>query len=185
MALTFSEQTEPGSAAPDFRLPGVDGRIWSLGDFAGARALVIVFMCNHCPYVIAVRERINRLAQDYGPRGVGVVGINSNDASRYPDDSFEAMKKVAREQGYVFPYLFDEDQAVAKAYGAVCTPDFYVYEGGSGFSLRYRGRLDDSWKDPAAVKSRDLAAALDAILAGKPVASDQPSSMGCSIKWRE
>lgn len=142
-------------------------------------------MCNHCPYVVAVRDRINALAREYGPRGVRVVGINSNDAARYPDDSFDQMKRYARELGFQFDYLFDETQEVARAYDAVCTPDPYVYENAGGrFLLRYHGRIDDSWKDPSQVKTRDLALALDAILAGRPVAGTQPPSMGCSIKWK-
>jgi peroxiredoxin len=185
VALTYSPPGELGSLAPDFSLPGVDGGIHRLEDFANARALVVVFMCNHCPYVKAVRERINELAREYAARGVALVGINPNDAVKYPDDSFDAMKAEAREHGFVFPYLQDESQAVARAYGAVCTPDFYVYsQSGKGPTLRYRGRLDDSWKDASAVKRRELAAALDAILAGGSPSPDQLPSMGCSIKWR-
>lgn len=185
MALTYSEKTPFGSAAADFTLPGTDGRIWSLSDFSKAKALVVVFMCNHCPYVKAVKGRINALAKECAGKGAALVGINSNDPIRYPDDNFEAMKQVAKEEGYVFPYLFDETQQIAKAYGAVCTPDFYVYgnEGGT-FRLRYRGRLDDNWKDESAVRTRELAQALDEILAGRKPSEDQKSSMGCSIKWK-
>jgi peroxiredoxin len=185
LALTHSTDTELGSRPPEFTLAGVDGRSWSLGDFAEAKALVVIFMCNHCPYVQAVRGRINALAREYGPRGVKVVGINSNDSVRYPDDSFEAMKKEAKTHGFGFPYLWDESQAVARAYGAVCTPDFYVYgKKGSAFALAYRGRLDDNWKDESAVTRRDLARALDALLSGTEVAGNAVPSMGCSIKWR-
>ncbi|MCM2322929.1 MAG: thioredoxin family protein [Oligoflexia bacterium] len=185
MALTYSEQTELGSVAPAFRLPGTDGRTYGLEDFHSARALVVIFMCNHCPYVKAVKDRINALARDYQSRGVAVVGISSNDSARYPDDGFEAMKRVAREEGFVFPYLWDETQEIARAYGAVCTPDFYVYSRrDEGFALGYRGRLDDNWKDESAVTRRELRDALEAILRGEKPASDQKPSMGCSIKWK-
>lgn len=186
MALTHTPAGERDSLAPSFALPGTDGKVWRLDDFSQARALVVVFMCNHCPYVIAVQERINQLAQEYAPRGVAVVGISANDTERYPQDNLEAMKVRAKEQGYVFPYLLDETQEVARAYGAVCTPDFFVYQKSSAsFRLQYRGRLDDSWKDAQAVRRRDLALALDAILAGQPVTDSQTPSMGCSIKWKE
>ncbi len=188
MALTYSEKGEIGSTAPDFSLPGIGPKgegTWSLGDFAPAKALVIGFICNHCPYVKAIQTRFNDLAKEYQPRGVAVVGINPNDAVRYPDDSFAAMKGRAAEEGYVFPYLQDESQAVAREYGAVCTPDFYVYEKkGTAFRLAYRGRLDDNWKEPAQVKVRDLAKSLDLILSGQSVGPDQIPSMGCSIKWK-
>ncbi len=185
MALTHSQTHQLGTPAPDFRLKGVDGKTYSLKDFSQAKALVVIFMCNHCPYVIAVQERINELAKEYSKRGVALVGINSNDPVQYPSDSFEAMQARAREQGFVFPYLQDESQEVARAYGAVCTPDPFVYENEGGqFKLRYQGRIDDNWKDPSAVKRRDLAETLDAILESKPVPSEQIPSMGCSIKWK-
>ncbi|MEK6707018.1 MAG: thioredoxin family protein [Bdellovibrionota bacterium] len=185
MALTYSEPGEIGSLAPDFYLPGVDGKTYKLKDFESSKALVIVFMCNHCPYVQAVNHRINNLAKEYKLRGVKLVGINPNDAVKYPDDSFDEMKKMAAAEGYVFPYLRDEDQSVARAYGAVCTPDFYVYKPTArGFELAYRGRLDDNWKDEKGVKKHDLAEALEATLSGRQPPSDQPSSMGCSIKWK-
>ena len=185
MALTQSTAAALGKAPSPFSLLGVDGKTWSLGDFASARVLVVVFMCNHCPYVVAVRQRINALAAEYGPCGVRLVAINSNDPVKFPDDNFTAMKADAKKFGYVFPYLFDETQEVARAYDAVCTPDFFVYgKSATGFELSYRGRLDDSWKDPTAVKRRDLALALEEILAGNPVAGEQIPSMGCSIKWK-
>lgn len=190
MALTYSGIAELGSLAPDFNLPGVDGQVYSLAAFQKAKALVVVFMCNHCPYVKAVQGRINALAQEYLSRGVMLVGINSNDTVKYPDDSFEAMKQVSRENHYIFPYLLDESQEVARAYGAACTPDFFVYQNESlgseslRFSLKYRGRLDDSWKDEKAVTRRDLALALNAILSGQLLSSEQISSMGCNIKWK-
>jgi peroxiredoxin len=185
MALTYSTEEELGKPAPDFALPGVDGKTYGLSDFSGSKALVIVFMCNHCPYVIAVQDRINALAKDYASKRVALVGINSNDPVRYPDDDFEAMKRRAKEQGFAFPYLHDATQRTAKDYNAVCTPDPYVFERvGDQFLLRYHGRIDDNWKDESAVKRRDLALALDAILSGKPVSPEQVPSMGCSIKWK-
>ena len=188
MALTYTQppgEKELGSSAPDFKLLGVDGRYWSLSDFSKNKALVVIFMCNHCPYVIAVQDRINALAREYGPRGVAVVGINSNDTQKYPADSFEAMKVRSSEQSFAFPYLLDETQQVAREYGAVCTPDPFVFaqEGGQ-FVLRYHGRIDDSWKEPEKVSSRDLAQALDAILSGARPDPKQAPAMGCSIKWR-
>ncbi len=182
MALTTTPAGELGAPLPPFSLRGVDGKTYSDQSFKNAPALVIVFMCNHCPYVIAVQSRINALAKEYMDRGVALIGINSNDSVRYPDDDFEAMKKRAEEQGYAFPYLWDESQKTAKDFGAVCTPDFFVYD--SRQQLRYRGRLDDSWKDESLVKQRDLAQALDGLLAGRALSSDQKPSMGCSIKWK-
>jgi peroxiredoxin len=178
-------ENELGSLAPGFSLKGVDGKVHALADYSSSKALVVIFMCNHCPYVIAVQERINELAKEFGPRGVSIVGINSNDTIRYPADNLEAMQARAAEQGYVFDYLIDETQEVARAYGAVCTPDPFVFgnEGGK-FVLRYHGRIDDNWKEPARVSRRELAEALEAILAGGRPATDQVPTMGCSIKWR-
>lgn len=186
MALTYSTASQLGSKAPHFKdLPGADGRPYSLADFKDRKALLVIFMCNHCPYVIAVQDRINALAKKYQPLGVGVIGINPNDPVKYPDDSLEKMKERARELGYVFPYVQDFTQNVAKAYDAVCTPDPYLYENVNGdFLLRYRGRIDDNWKDEKAVRVRDLAEAIEAILGRQPVAIDQKPSMGCSIKWK-
>lgn len=184
MALTYSQEPKLGSQAPDFSLPGVDGITYSLASFARSRALVVAFMCNHCPYVIAVQDRINALAKEYAAKGVALIGINPNDAKKYPADNFDAMKARAKELGYVFPYVRDDSQEVARAFGAVCTPDFFVYANESGkFLLRYAGRLDDNWKDPNAVMKRELAQALDAILSGRVPSSEQTPSMGCSIKW--
>lgn len=185
MALTYSTMQELGNAAPDFNLPGVDGKNYSLKSFKNSKALLVIFMCNHCPYVIAVQGRINALAKKFAARDVAVVAINSNDSIRYPDDRFDAMKARAKEQGYVFPYLHDESQTVAKAYDAVCTPDFFLYENKSGenFILKYRGRLDDNWKDASAVTREDLSLAIESLLLGKTIEADQKPSMGCSIKW--
>jgi peroxiredoxin len=190
MALTYSEKGELGSLAADFNLMGTDDICHQLRDFRNCRVLVLVFMCNHCPYVKAVRGRLNQLALDFVEFGVQLVGINSNDSVRSPDDSFEAMQREAAEQKYAFPYLWDETQSVAKAYGAVCTPDFYVYRNDTRhkdpveFVLKYRGRLDDSWKDESQVDKLDLREALEVLLAGGEPAVEQVPSMGCSIKWK-
>jgi len=182
MALTTTPPGELGSVAPDFTLPGVDGKSWSLRGATGKKATLVIFMCNHCPYVQAVDDRINQLAKDYIPKGLQVFGINPNDAQKYPDDNFEAMKEKAQEKGYVFPYLHDESQEVAHAYGAVCTPDFFLYD--AALKLKYRGRLDNNWKDARAVKRQDLRDAIEALLAGKTLSQEQMPSMGCSIKWK-
>jgi len=200
MALAYSTQDHLGSAAPDFQLQGVDGKSHQLSDFKNAQALVVVFMCNHCPYVIAVQDRINALAREYAGRSVQFVGINSNDSVRYPADNFEAMKVRAKEANFAFPYLWDEKQEVARAYGAVCTPEFYLYRlspqknsaspqdrlnpQGGDTCLAYQGRLDDSWKDETQVTRQDLKLAIEAVLAGKKPDSDQKPAMGCSIKWK-
>jgi peroxiredoxin len=175
-----------GSPCPDFRLPGVDGKSYARDDFAGSPVLVVMFICNHCPYVKAVEDRLIDLGRTYGPRGVQLVGVCSNDAADHPDDAFDRLAARWRERGYGFPYLHDETQDVARAFGAVCTPDIFVYDqGGDGVRpLAYRGRVDDSWKDETKVTRRELAGALDALLAGRRPSPEQRPSMGCSIKWR-
>lgn len=180
MALTESTLAPLGSECPAFDLPGVDGRNWTNADFQ-APLLLVVVMCNHCPYVRAVDDRINALARDYEGR-CDVVAINCNDATAYPEDSFEAMCDRSRAKGYVFPYLYDASQVVARAFGAVCTPDFFLYD--RARTLAYRGRLDDNWKDEAAVTRRELRDAIDALLAGHPAPAEQKPSLGCSIKWK-
>ncbi|GLH73104.1 thioredoxin family protein [Geothrix limicola] len=180
MALTESTMVPLGTACPDFTLPGVDGRLWSLHDFH-TPALLVVVMCNHCPYVQAIDDRLNELAKIHAGQ-CAVVGINSNDAVAYPDDSFEAMRARAAEKGYVFPYLWDEEQTVARALGAVCTPDFFLYD--SHRRLRYRGRMDDNWKDAAHVTRHDLRRAIVRVLNGEELPTTQLPSMGCSIKWK-
>jgi peroxiredoxin len=185
MALAYSTAGVLGSSAPDFQLRGTDDKLYRFSDFKTAKAVVLVFMCNHCPYVIAVQDRINALAKEYAGRNVQFLGINSNDSVRYPADNFDAMKVRAKEQGFVFPYLWDEHQEVAKAYGAACTPEFFLYsvfQGGT--SLEYQGRLDDSWKDEAKVTRQDLKSAIEEVLQGKKPDSDQKPAMGCSIKWK-
>jgi peroxiredoxin len=182
MALTENRDIPLGTPCPDFRLRSVDGRSVARDDFAGRKALVVMFICNHCPYVQAVEDRIIDLAREYGPRGVQLVGICANDPTHYPDDRPERLLQRWREKGYGFPYLIDESQDVARAFGAVCTPDIYVFD--AGHRLAYHGRIDDNWKEPAKVRRRELAAALDALLAGGAPAPEQHHALGCSIKWK-
>ena len=185
MALMHSSESTLGSLAPPFSLPGVDGKNYSLDSFSGRKGLLVVFMCNHCPYVIAVHERLSALAREFEPLGIAVIGINSNDPAYREVDSFENMIKIAAEWGLPFPYVFDESQETARAYDAVCTPDPYLYQRTpDGFRLAYRGRIDDSWKDEAQVKSRELAEAMLAVAEGRPAREEQIPSMGCSIKWK-
>ncbi|MBI4383210.1 MAG: thioredoxin family protein [Nitrospinae bacterium] len=183
MALTYSTMPPLGSRAPGFSLPGTDGKTYSLAGFKDKKVLVVVFMCNHCPYVRAVLDRLIQVQNDYRERGVQLAGINPNDVSRYPDDSPEEMKYLVRDKKIPFPYLFDETQAVARAYDAVCTPDIYVY--GKDRTLLYRGRIDDNWKEPDKVSRTDLRDAIDDILAGRQAPGEQFPSMGCSIKWKQ
>ncbi len=173
-----------GLAAPDFNLPGVDGRNWTLGECAGDNGLLIMFICNHCPYVQAIRDRIVRDTNELKAMGINSVAIMSNDPTEYPEDSFENMQQVAREYGFNFPYLLDATQEVAKAYGAVCTPDFFGYNG--DLELQYRGRLDESRKDAADPDvRRDLFEAMKQVAETGAGPKDQVPSMGCSIKWRD
>ena len=183
MALTESRDLPLGTPCPDFRLRAVDGATVARDDFRDRPVLVVMFICNHCPYVQAVEDRIVALAREYGPRGVQLVGICANDPTDYPDDRPERLLQRWREKGYGFPYLIDETQDVARAFGAVCTPDIYVFD--RDRKLAYHGRIDDNWQQPAKVKRRELAAALDAIVAGKQPAREQTASIGCSIKWRK
>lgn len=183
MALMHSTMVPLGTSAVSFELPGVDGKTYSLDSFSEKNVLVVIFMCNHCPYVKAVLQRLIDLQEETEAQGVQLVGINSNDAERYPDDSLENMKKVAVEKGINFPYLFDASQKTAKAYSAVCTPDIYVY--GPERKLLYRGRIDDNWEHEEKVTQQDLKVAIDCIVAGKTVPNEQIPAMGCSIKWKE
>ena len=173
-----------GQAAPDFNLPGVDGRHWTRDACACDKGLLVMFICNHCPYVKAVIQRIIRDVRELQPLGIGCVAIMSNDPTEYPEDSFERMQALAKELNFPFPYLLDETQAVAKAYGAVCTPDFFGYNADLG--LQYRGRLDESRKEtaPEGVR-RDLFEAMKQVAATGQGPQDQIPSMGCSIKWRK
>lgn len=183
MVKTASTMTSLGSSAPDFSLLNVDGRMVGLHDFDDQPALLVIFMCNHCPFVKHVADELTRLARDYLPRGVAVVGINSNDTATHPGDSPEQMVHEAEARGYPFPYLFDETQEVAQAYRAACTPDFFLYD--QSRKLVYRGQLDASRPGNGVPNDgRDLRAALDALLAGKPLPEKQIPSLGCNIKWR-
>lgn len=171
-----------GSDIIDFSLKGTDEKHYSPGNFIDKDILVIIFICNHCPYVKAVMERIVALQQKYKDRKVQFIGINPNDPISYPEDSFENMKHFAGKYKINFPYLADETQETAKRYGAVCTPDIFVYD--KKRKLRYRGRIDDSWKDETKVMSRDLDKAIDTLLKDKEIDFEQIPSIGCSIKWK-
>jgi peroxiredoxin len=183
MVLLYSAPGTMGAAAGDFSLPGVDGQEHSLADYAAAQVLVVMFICNHCPYVQSIEGRLIELAKEMQTQGVAFVGINSNDPVSYPEDNLDNMKKRAKERGYPFDYLMDESQEVAHAYGAVCTPDFFVFD--RERKLCYRGRLDDSPRNPAAVRNQEMKRAILALLSGEPVPEPQHAAMGCSLKWRE
>ena len=182
MVLLNSKMVPLGTEARDFRLKGVDEKEYTLDSFRDKEILIIIIMCNHCPYVKATIGRLVALQHEYEGRGVQLVGINSNDEINYPEDSFENMKTFARDSGMTFPYLRDETQEVAKNYDAVCTPDIYLY--GQERRLLYRGRIDDNWQDESAVTRRDLKCAIDAVLEGGDVSGEQHPAMGCSIKWK-
>ncbi|MCF7845647.1 MAG: thioredoxin family protein [Candidatus Peribacteraceae bacterium] len=179
MILTESVKGLENTQAPNFDLPATDGKNYSLESFQEAKVLVIIFMCNHCPYVLAVLERLNALAEEFSSRGVAFVGINSNDATDYPDDSFGKMQDLPVK----FTYLRDESQEVATRYHAVCTPDIFVFD--SERKLAYHGRIDDNWKEPDQVTEQELKQALEKILTGETIPrEEQNPSMGCSIKWK-
>lgn len=171
-----------GMKAPGFNLPGTDGKNHSLESLADKKALVVIFSCNHCPYVKAYEDRIIAIQKDYGPRGAQVVAVNANDAENYPDDSFENMVRHAGEKNFNFLYLRDETQSTAKAYQATHTPHIYLFN--EKRELAYTGKIDDNWQDPKSVKKRYLRDALDAILAGKPVPEPETFAIGCTIKWK-
>ena len=183
MVDTPSTMLPLGTAAPDFSLLNVDGKTVSLSDFDEAPALLVIFMCNHCPFVIHVADPLAQLTQEYLARGVAIVGINSNDVANYPADSPEQMVAEAEQRGYAFPYLYDETQEVAHAYRAACTPDFFLFDANK--QLVYRGQMDSSRPDSGIpVTGEDLRAALDAVLAGNQPAENQTPSIGCNIKWK-
>lgn len=182
MALTYSQTIPFGEKAHNFLLPGIDGKTYSLNDFSDKEVLVIVFMCNHCPYVQACWQRLIKLQDKFKEKGIQLVGINANDDRDYPEDSFEKMKEYAARQSHNFPYLRDESQEVAKKYGAVCTPDIFVYD--ENRELVYHGRIDDNWQDEKKVTKRELEEALNALVRGEKPSRDQKPSMGCSIKWK-
>jgi peroxiredoxin len=178
-----SQAAEVGALAPDFDLPGVCGRNWTRDSARGPNGLLVMFICNHCPYVQAVLDCIIRDARDLQPQGIGVVAISSNDAGAYPEDGFEAMAKLWRERALPFPYLYDETQEVARAYGAVCTPDFFGYN--RDLQLQYRGRIDASGRQPQPGARRELYEAMKTIAVTGRGPVEQVPSIGCSIKWKE
>ena len=183
MAVTASEMLQLGTSAPDFSLPDTEGKIVSLNDFTEAKGFLVIFMCNHCPFVKHILDSLVELIKGYQRKSIAVVGINSNDVVNYPDDSPEMMAKVAKESGFTFPYLYDETQEVAKAYRAACTPDFFLFD--SDKTLVYRGQMDDSRPgNGIPVTGADLTAAIDAVLQGKQVPREQKPSIGCNIKWK-
>ncbi|MBI3253017.1 MAG: thioredoxin family protein [Candidatus Omnitrophica bacterium] len=192
MALTPSTMLPLGTAAPDFELPDVvSGKKISLSSFKDKKAILVMFICRHCPYVEHVKHELARLGKDYVPQGVGVVAISSNDAKNYPDDSPAKLKEMALELGFNFPFCYDETQAVAKKYAAACTPDFFLFAApyGRGVAsppqLAYRGQLDDSRPgNNKPLNGKDLRSAIDAVLAGRPVTGTQRPSIGCNIKWK-
>ncbi|MFV8249974.1 thioredoxin family protein [Bdellovibrio bacteriovorus] len=182
MALTFTPFPDLGNKCPDFTLPAVDGKTYSLKDFSNGQPLVVMFICNHCPYVQAIEDRLIQLGHDLKKQSVNVIAICANDEeSHNREDSFENLQKRATEKGYPFVYLHDKSQAAAHAFGAVCTPDYFVYD--KDLKLAYRGRLDDSWKDAAKVTKRELFDAVQTLLKNDKVSEEQTASMGCSIKW--
>ncbi len=183
MVRTVSTMLPLGTKAPEFSLPDFEGRLFGLQQSRGKAGLLIIFMCNHCPYVKHVAGQLVKIADEYTSRGIGVVGISSNDIASHPEDAPDKMREEARIQGYRFPYLYDESQAVAKAYRAACTPDFYLFD--SNLSLVYRGQMDDSRpKQDSVATGADLRSALDALLAGQAISEPQKPSVGCNIKWK-
>lgn len=183
MAATPSTMLALGTRAPAFSLPDTEGRTVSLDDFAGAPALLVMFICNHCPFVKHVRGALAEVGREYGERGVAIVAVNANDAERYPGDSPEAMRAEREAAGYPFPYLYDESQETARAYQAACTPDLFLFD--AGRRLVYRGQFDASRPgNSVPVTGADLRAALDAVLAGRAVPEAQTPSIGCNIKWK-
>jgi peroxiredoxin len=184
MAAVSSTMLPLGTLASDFSLPDVvSGKTVSLSDFSGQKALLVMFICRHCPYVQHVKHELARIGKDYSQKGLGIVAISSNDAKKYPEDAPESLKEMAQECGFIFPLCYDETQEVARAYHAACTPDFFLFDGER--KLVYRGQLDDSRPgNGKPVTGRDLRSAIDAVLAGKPVNPHQKPSLGCSIKWK-
>ena len=185
MALTPSTMLALGTKAPDFQLPDtVSGKIISLAAFAGKKALLVMFICRHCPYVVHVKEELTRLGKDYAAKDIGIVAISANDAANYPDDAPDKLKAMAKEIGFTFPFCYDESQETAKAYTAACTPDLFLF--GPDRTLVYRGQLDDSRPGSGKpVTGKDLRAAIDAVLGGHPVNPKQMASIGCNIKWKK
>ena len=182
MVKTASTMLELGTSAPDFSLPNVDGSTVSLADVSGKAGLLVAFVCNHCPFVVHIRDAFAKFAQEYQEKGIAVVAISSNDVENYPQDSPEKMQEEAAEHGYSFPYLYDADQSVAQAYKAACTPDFYLFDADT--KLVYRGQFDASRPgNGIPVTGEDMRAACDAVLAGQAIPEPQIPSIGCNIKW--
>ncbi len=172
-----------GSLAPEFNLEGIDGKKYSLSSFTDINALIIIFSCNHCPYVQAYEGRMKQIQKDYQSKGVTVVAINSNEDVNYPDDSFENMKKRATEQRFNFLYLRDEDQSVARAYDATHTPEIFLFD--KERKLAFHGKIDDNWQEPNKVQNHYLRNALDELLAGKEISVPETFTIGCTIKWKK
>lgn len=184
MVKTASTMLQLGTRAPEFSLSNIDSSVVSLADFADKKGLLVVFMCNHCPFIKHLRKELAEFCNEYQGKGLGVVGISSNDVANYPDDSPEKMVEEATDAGYQFPYLYDESQEVAKAYKAACTPDFFLFD--ADMTLAYRGQFDDSRPgNDLPVTGADLRAACDQVLAGESVPVEQKPSIGCNIKWIE
>lgn len=188
MAATPSTMMPLGTPAPNFSLPDTQahnlGRFVSLEDYRSAKAIVVMFLCNHCPYVLHINQALVNLVGDYSPKGIAFIGISSNDAVQYPDDAPDKMTIHAKAHGYTFPYLYDASQNVARSFDAACTPDFFVFD--KDIRCVYRGQFDDSRpKNNALATGNDLRAALDAVLKGQPVNPEQKPSLGCSIKWKQ
>ena len=173
---------ELGERAPDFALKAVDGKTYTLSDFSSAKALVVVFSCNHCPYVVAYEDRMIAIQADFLNKGARLAVINANDSAKYPEDGFEAMAKRAEQKGFNFPYLRDDTQAVARAYGATHTPHLFVFN--AQRRLAYTGKIDDNWENPGAVKAHFLRDALDALASGSQPKIAQTHAIGCTIKWK-
>ncbi len=177
-----TDKLKPGSHAPDFNLVGTDDKNYSLSSFTDKEALVIIFSCNHCPYVKAYEGRMKELQKDYADKGVAVVAINPNDAVNYPEDSFEEMKKRAKSEGFNFVYLRDEDQSIAKAYDATHTPEIFLFD--KDRKLAFHGKIDDNWQDPNKVENHYLRDALNELLEGKEISVPETFTIGCTIKWK-
>ena len=182
MVRTPSTMLPLGTQAPDFELPNIDGQMVTLQQFSDSKGLLVIFMCNHCPYVIHLADSLAKFADEYQTKGLRVVGISANDVENYPDDSPELMAQEAKDRGYSFPYLYDESQEVAKAYHAACTPDFFLFD--QNQKLVYRGQFDSSRPGCGEPTGEDLRAACDALLSGESIPSDQVASLGCNIKWK-
>lgn len=183
MVAVNSVMVPLGTEAPDFQLQDIHGNIIRRDDFLGKKGLLVMFICNHCPFVKHIQKELVKLTNEYQAKGIGIVGINSNNAEKYPEDSWDKMKETAEREGYTFPYLYDETQEIAKRYKAVCTPDFFLFD--KNFKLVYRGQFDDSRPgNGKPVNGQDLRHALDCLLEEKPIPEHQKPSIGCNIKWK-